>query len=298
MKKLFIITGPSASGKSNIALSLCNKYSLDIINADSLQIYSGLDIGTAKPSLKDQKLVKHHLINIVNPWEPYTNANYQVHANNVIKNLKLVARDGILVGGSGFYINSLLYGVYEIPPTKNFDFKDKTNLELHNELKKIDPETAKIFHHNDVYRTSRALSVYYSTGNTMTYYRNLHKIEQLFDFLMIVLNPDKDTLKENIKIRTRKMISLGFIDEVKNLISNPKIINSKPMKSIGYKQMVDYLNNKISFQVAVDEIDSQTFNLAKRQLTWVKKRNNIKVIDPNTSYNKIEEAFKSFYFKD
>ena len=128
----------------------------------------------------------------------------------------------------------------------------------------------------------------------MTYYRKQHNKKEKFEFLIMVLNPDKETLKNNIKQRTKQMIELGLVSEVETLMTDEKINDSKPMKSIGYKEIKEYLNNKISIEEAINKINSQTYKLAKRQITWIKKRKNIIWIDPPNAYNKIEEYLNNF----
>lgn len=296
MKKIFIISGPTASGKSSLALELASNFNLEIVNADSLQIFKGMDIGTAKPSLDEQKLVKHHLIDIVNPWDDYSNSNYQSDADNAINSINSIP---IVCGGSGFYIKSLMYGIFKIPKvTPNNDFfellKNSTKETLYAKLQSIDPETAHRFHANDTYRTNRALEVYYSTGQTMSYYREQHNETPRYDFVFIVLTPDKKLLKKNIFDRTNSMIKNGLIDEVKNLLEISPTKNVKAYKSIGYNEIITYLDQKISLEEAIEQINNNTYHLAKRQVTWFKKQNNIICIDPESAYIKIKEIFVKF----
>lgn len=299
MNKIFIISGPTASGKSKLALDLASNFKLEIVNADSLQIYKGMDIGTAKPSLKEQELVKHNLIDIVNPWDEYSNSNYIKDAETVISKLCSEQQIPLICGGSGFYIKSLLYGIFNIPKIKvSNDYyeliKNSTKEELHNKLIEIDPETASRFHSNDSYRTNRALEVYYGTGQTMSYFRTQHKETSKYDFVFIVLNPNRSVLKQKISERTNTMIKNGLIDEVKQLLNLCSNKNLKPLKSIGYKEIVDYLDQKTTLVEAIELININTYHLAKRQLTWFKKQNNIIYIDPESAYTKIKEIFIKF----
>lgn len=299
MKKIFIISGPTASGKSKLAIEIASKFNLEIVNADSLQIYKGMDIGTAKATIQEQKLIKRHLIDIVNPWEVYSNANYLKDADKVIDEISSKGKIPIICGGSGFYIKSLLFGTFDIPKIKpKNEFLQLINKaskeDLYKMLLKVDPETASRFHENDSYRTNRALEVYYSTGKTMTYYREIHKKVPRYEYVFIVLSPDKDILKRNIFDRTNNMIKNGLIDEVKGLLNISTNKNLKPLMSIGYKEIIAYLDSEIGLEEAKTQIYKNTIHLAKRQVTWFKKQNKINCIDPENAYIKISSILKDF----
>ncbi|MCX6112068.1 MAG: tRNA (adenosine(37)-N6)-dimethylallyltransferase MiaA [Proteobacteria bacterium] len=283
-KKLLAIAGPTASGKTKISIDLALKNNAEIISSDSLLVYKHLDIGTAKPTNEERKTIKHHLIDIVEPWDNYTISDFHKDALSAIDNISVRNKQFIVTGGAGFYLNALINSTFEAPKsdpeirkTLENRLKEGTPLgTLHNELKSIDPETAKRVHPNDEYRILRALGVYLSTGKTMTSFRQQHQDsknkETVFEPLIIVLNPEKEELKTNIEVRTKKMFKDGLVEETKNLLKIGCTPDMKPLKSIGYKQAMELISRKISKEEAFASVIKDTAALAKRQITWFKKQ--------------------------
>ena len=299
--KLLIIAGPTASGKTQIAMDIAIKEHLEIISADSMLVYKYMDIGTAKPSIEERKKVKHHLIDVAEPDSKYTVTDFCNDADKAIENIKTSGNDFLVCGGTGFYLNALINGTFDAPPSvpsirEDLESKaeDKEKLKLmHLELQKIDPESAARIHYNDKYRIVRALEVYRISGKTMSFYRNSHKdgLKPRAP-LMIVLDPAKEVLVQNIKARTEKMLKAGLIEEVKGLISLGYGPELKPMKSIGYLQAVKLINGSISTEEAKEDIIKETVALAKRQVTWFKKRKDTIWFDPYSDIEKIKEETK------
>ena len=281
-KKLLAIAGPTASGKTSISIDLALKCNAEIISADSLLVYKHLDIGTAKPTAEERKIVRHHLIDIVEPWENYTISNFRKDALASIDDISARGKRFIVTGGTGFYLNALINSTFEAPgsdPKIRESIESRlengtTLLELHDELEKVDPDTAKRVHPNDRYRILRALEVYLSTGKTMTSFRQQHQSNKESDFepLIIVLNPDKEELALRIEARTKKMFNDGLITETEELFKIGCTPEMKPLKSIGYKQAVALISGKISKEDAFASIIKETAALAKRQITWFKKQ--------------------------
>jgi tRNA dimethylallyltransferase len=305
MEKLLAIVGPTASGKTRIALELAQKLEAEIISSDSLLVYKGLDIGTAKPSKKERELVPHHLIDLVEPSENYTMSNFYNDAITAINDIRGRNKKFLVTGGTGFYLNALINrpfnsptGSEEVKSTLEKRLKEGERLEsLHNELKKIDPSSAARIHPNDKYRISRALEVFYSTGKTMTYFREMHKEENKsrdFEPLIIVLNPDKEELKQAITARTKKMFDDGLLDEVRGLLDKGFSAETKPLKSIGYKEAIQLIYGLIDNKEAVDLINKNTIALAKRQITWFKKQPFTLWMHPIREIDRIKKTTSAF----
>ena len=281
-KKLLAIAGPTASGKTTISIELALKNNAEIISADSLLVYKHLNIGTAKPTVEERDKVRHHLIDVVEPWENYTISNFRKDALSAIDDIIVRGKRFIVTGGTGFYLNALINSTFEAPgsdPKIREDLESRLEkgtslLELHDELKKADPDTAERVHPNDKYRILRALEVYLSTGKTMTSFRVQHQStkEPEFETLIIVLNPDKEELRSKIEARTKKMFDDGLIQETEILFKTGCTPDMKPLKSIGYKQAVALIAGKISKEEAFESVIKETAALAKRQITWFKKQ--------------------------
>lgn len=293
---MIAITGPTASGKTSLAIDIALKLNLEIISSDSLLIYKYLNIGTAKPTKENLKKVKHHMIDIINPWEEYNASFYERDAKKIIENLKEKNKNFIITGGTGLYLKALFNETFKAPPSdisfrneieNKINNKEITLFNLYEELKKIDPETASKVHANDKYRIIRALEVYKLSGKTMSSFRNEHgSKENKLKYKIIVLMPEKDILIKNIERRTYEMIEKGLIEEAKSLIKMGCDKSLKPLKSIGYKEAFQYLNNEITKEELIDNIIKNTKALAKRQLTWFKKQQNTLWLDPNNKETK------------
>lgn len=301
--RLFIIAGPTASGKTQLSIELANRNQAEIISADSMQVYRKLDIGTAKPSIKERTLVKHHLIDVVEPDETFTVSDFFLKARATKNELDKINKPNIVCGGTGFYLNALINGLFPAPSSNTeirgeLEKRAESSVELskmYEELTKVDAESAKRIHPNDKYRIVRALEVYLITGNTMTHYRELHnETKNPIKSLMIVLNPKKEILHSNIKTRTELMFKNGLVEEVKQILESGYLRQLKPLKSIGYLQTIAFLDGKISLDQAKEDIIKETTALAKRQLTWFKKQLNTVWLDPSVGIDRIEQKFKDF----
>jgi len=294
--KLIVILGPTASGKSELGLKLAKKFNGEIVSADSRQIYKEMDIGTAKPTKKEREEILHHLINIKNPNQIYTVWQYKKEAikatNKVIKR----GKNPFLVGGTGLYLKAVVENL-EIPKVKP-DWKLRKSLELkiktrglkslYDELIKIDPEAAYIVDSQNPRRIIRAMEIAIKTKKPFSQQRK--KGEPLFDVLEIGISSEKENLKEKIEKRVDKMMKAGLLKEIKNLI---KIYdkNLSTFDAIGYREIIDYLNKKISLAEAVEKIKKNTWHFAKRQMTWFKKDKRIRWVKNQKEAEKLVKIF-------
>jgi len=295
-KKLIVILGPTASGKSAMALNLAKKFNGEIISADSRQVYKGMDIGTAKPVKEERKKILHYLINIKKPNQIYTVGKYKRDAIGAINQTIKSGKMPFLVGGTGLYIKVLVDNL-EIPRVKP-DWRLRKSLELkiknrglknlYDELIKIDPEAAYIVDSQNPRRIIRALEVAIKTKKPFSQQRK--KGECLFDFLEIGLSVSEEKLKEKIEKRADKMMKMGLVKEVKKLI---KVYNKNlpTFDAIGYREIIDYLNKKHSLAEAIEKIKKNTWHFTKRQMTWFKKDERIHWVKNRQEAEKLVKKF-------
>ncbi len=288
--KVIVICGPTGVGKTSVAIEIAGEFKSEIINADSMQIYRYMDIGTAKPTLDEQARVKHHMIDIVYPDESFDAAMYAKMARETIMQLDRQEVVAFIVGGTGFYIKALLYGLF-IGPAKGGDVNVRERLKgeatvhgpafLHTRLSKCDPIAAENIHPNDTYRVIRALEVYEITGKSISEYHEEHRFtDEPFQVLTIGLDMNRETLYDRINSRVDAMIDAGLVDEVKGLLDNGYSENLKPMQSIGYRHAVDYIKGRLSWDEALLTLKRDTRRYAKRQLTWFRTDLRIAWIKP------------------
>ncbi|MBI4926038.1 MAG: tRNA (adenosine(37)-N6)-dimethylallyltransferase MiaA [Bdellovibrio sp.] len=303
-KNIVILSGPTATGKSSLAIELCKKYkNIEIINADSLLVYREFNIGTAKPNLKQLGEVKHHLIDIVEPSVSFTAADFVSRVNHTIKELNSINLRALIVGGSGFYLKALLYGLWQAPPG-NLEIRKKfeplTNSELYKQLLHLDSKKALQIKQNDRYRLIRALEILELTGQKPSQLKP--KLQNNSQFkLWIIDRPDKD-LFYHIEKRIDTMLQSGFIEEVISLRKTypPTIF---PLQSIGYKQVCDYLDKKKPKGRKVpddiyglkSEIILATRQLVKKQRTWFKSQKKDFCFELDRDLPELEKEFENIY---
>lgn len=280
-----IILGPTASGKTNISLSLAKTLNGEIINADSMQIYKFFNIGTAKPTPNELQTVNHHLFDFVNPNDEFSVSDYRQFAEKKIDELKNKNIIPIFVGGTGFYINSLITNYSYGQSEKNDKIREKYNQilnekgpeYLHNLLKDVDYESSLKIHQNDTKRVIRALEIFETTGKKKSEVQNL-EIKQNINPLIIGLTYPREMLYERINLRVDQMIQDGLVEEVQSLYKEFSI-NSQAFKGIGYKEFIPYFENKITLEEVKESIKMNTRRYAKRQLTWFRKTPNVNWYD-------------------
>lgn len=270
--KIIVICGPTASGKTKLGIEVAKKLDGEIISADSMQIYREMSIGSSKPTDKERQEAVHHLIDFVPIDKRYSVADYKKDAENVITEILSRGKVPIIVGGTGLYINSIIYNInyLEIKTDLKYreEYLDNVPLnELYSMAKEIDSEAISKISNNDRKRISRILEIYHTTGKTKTEIEKESRGEINYDFRVFVLNWDRDKLYERINKRVDIMMENGLLEEVKSIYQNHKDFPTS-MQAIGYKELRRYLEGEISKEDAVDLIKKETRHYAKRQLTW------------------------------
>lgn len=285
---VIVIVGPTCSGKTNLSLKLAELIPSEIISADSRQIYKYLNIGTAKPIKIQLGIVAHHLIDILDPSENYDASLFEKDAEKVIEEIFNKDKTPIVVGGSGLYIQALIDGIFTTAD-KDEDYrkgllqnrKEFGNDFLYEELKKIDSESASRMLPQNWKRVMRALEVYHTTGEPIWkhHQKQLSSKEKKYLFKQFGLNWERKILYENIDKRVDEMIEQGFVDEVKNILSKGYDKNLNSLNTVGYKEIIQFLEKEISLDRAVELIKRNTRHYAKRQLTWFRKDKRIQWFD-------------------
>jgi tRNA dimethylallyltransferase len=274
--RLIIICGPTGIGKTATAIDIAEACGAEIIGADSMQIYRHMDIGTAKPTEAERARIPHHMIDIVDPDEPFDAVRFGELARASAAKLNERGIVPLVVGGTGLYIKSFLYGMFE-SATVDEKIRERLRKEaddlgmdsLYDRLKQCDPVTADRLHPNDSYRILRALETFEATGKSISQYQRTHAFSgQIYDALKIGLNTDRALLYERINQRVDVMMAAGFVDEVRKLLDAGYTADLKSMQSIGYRHIVDYLEGRLNRDECVRTLKRDHRRYAKRQLTW------------------------------
>jgi tRNA dimethylallyltransferase len=276
--KILIICGPTASGKSELALRLAHALDAEIVNADSMQIYRGLDIGTAKPSPEQQAEIRHHLIDVADPDQLFSAADFSDAADDAILNITSRGKRVIVAGGTGLYLRALIKGLVDSPSGAGElrqALQDEAsrvgNAAMLERLRQVDPELAAGLHPNNLVRIIRALEVYQLTGMPLSRYQKEHAFATLrYDTLQIGISVDRAALYMRIDERVERMLAAGLLQEVNRLLAAGFGRDLKSMRSIGYKEAVAHLCGEFSIEETVRLIKRNTRHYAKRQLTWFK----------------------------
>ncbi len=292
---LKILTGPTAIGKSGVAIQIARQggratpdNGVEIISADSMQIYRGMDVGTAKPPLEVRREIPHHLIDILDPWEAYSVGRYVKDAAGIISDLGLKGKECLVVGGTALYIKALTEGLFEGPEA---DWEIRRELEtvaaekgvhyLHSMLEGLDPATAQRIQKGDLRRVVRALEVYRKTGRPISSWqqewgaqgaecgmRNSELRTPHAAFLMVVLSLERRQLYQRIDERVERMFKEGLVEEVKQLLTHPLGLGRQAREALGYAEVIEYLEGKLGLPEVKELIKKNTRRFAKRQLTW------------------------------
>ena len=289
-RKLIVLTGPTAVGKTKLSIALAKAVNGEIISADSMQVYKYMDIGSAKIKPEEMCCIKHYLVDCLNPQDPesFNVTRFQKMAKDAMEDIYAKGKVPILVGGTGFYIQSV---VYDIDFTDNdADTGYRTMLEqmaeekgaefLHDMLKVVDPKAAEEIHFNNVKRVIRALEFFQKTGSPISAHNEAERQkESPYDLFYFVLNDDRAKLYERIDMRVDLMLQDGLIEEVKGLLDMGCTREMVSMQGLGYKEIIDYLNGDISLEEAVYIIKRDTRHFAKRQLTWFRRERDVRWIN-------------------
>nr|WP_300092673.1 tRNA (adenosine(37)-N6)-dimethylallyltransferase MiaA [Sedimentibacter sp.] len=301
--KIIVIVGPTAVGKTYVSVELAKKLGTEIISADSMQIYKGMDVGTAKIKDEEKQGIVHHMIDLISPDENYSVSDFKTEAEKNIDNILSRGKIPVIVGGSGLYVNSLIYDLDFSNAKSNDKLRDYYTYyhqehgedALYEKLKKIDPESAEKIHKNNVKRVIRALEVYDLTGKKFSQMNtDIRKKSSKYDFILIGLSMDRKTLYERINQRVDKMIDDGLVEEVKSLLDKGFEKNLISMQAIGYKEIIEFLEGNITFEEAVNILKRNTRHFAKRQFTWFLKDENVKWFNIE-NVNKIDATLEQIY---
>ena len=270
MQRVVAIVGPTAVGKTKLSIELAKQLNGEIISGDSMQIYRGMDIGTAKITSAEMEGIPHHLLDEKNPDERYSVAEFQKAVRAKIDEITKRGKIPIIVGGTGLYVKAVLYD-YEFsedaPPSEE-QYHELSNEEVHAKLAEIDPESARDLHPNNRRRVVRALNVYYETKTTKTQTLEKQEKKLIYDVTLIGLTDERSALYNRIDTRVDTMISGGLIDEVKALYEAGIPRESQSIQAIGYKELYDYFDGVTNLATAVELIKRNSRRLAKRQYTW------------------------------
>jgi tRNA dimethylallyltransferase len=278
-KPILIIAGPTAVGKTDASILLARELCAEIVSADSMQIYRGMDIGTAKPSWEQRRIVYHHMIDIVEPHQPYSVGDYLRDARAAIDGIISSGGTPIVVGGTGLYIRALTRGLFHGPPA-DLDLRERLLQReaegepglLYSDLVKVDPEAAIKIHPNDLRRTVRALEVYYLKDRKLSEFQREHSFQDRpYRFRLLFLVRSRSELYPRIEKRVDQMINNGLEAEVKTLMDQGHRPELPSMQGLGYKQFMDYLLGKTSRDEAISLLKRDTKRFAKRQFTWFRR---------------------------
>ncbi|MEK3881346.1 tRNA (adenosine(37)-N6)-dimethylallyltransferase MiaA [Paenibacillus sp. PL2-23] len=294
---LLVLVGPTAVGKTALSLSVAKAWNAEIISGDSMQVYRGMDIGTAKIKQDERDGVPHHLIDIRDPEESYSAADFQAEAAKTIMDIAGRGKLPFVVGGTGLYIESLCY---------NYQFADRGSDEafraemeayasangpeaLHARLAAVDPKAGERLHPNDIRRVIRALEVYHTTGQTFSEQQEGQRKKSPYELVLIGLTMDRATLYSRIEARIDEMLQEGLVDEVRRLLARELPPSAVPMQALGYKEIARYLRGECSYEAAVELLKRDTRHFAKRQLSWFRHMKDIHWIDAGENFrNKLE----------
>ncbi|MCR5481871.1 MAG: tRNA (adenosine(37)-N6)-dimethylallyltransferase MiaA [Clostridia bacterium] len=298
--KVLIIAGPTAVGKTKYAIEAARRFDGEIVSADSMQLYKFMDIGSAKPTKEERLLAKHHLVDEIDPREPFSVAEYQKRAKAAIKDILSRHKLPIVCGGTGLYLNSLIYDMnFSAPPSSESaafrkeleDFaKREGNEALHRKLREKDEKAAERIHPNNVKKVIRALESA-ALGKKIANFSDSFVLTKEFDPILVLLDRNRDELYERINLRTGILFEKGLCDEVRSLLEMGLVKENISMKGIGYKEVIDYLEGKYDLKEAKRLVRQNTRRYAKRQLTWFRRYEDMHRIDIS-AYEHDEEAIE------
>lgn len=316
MKKMVALMGPTAVGKTPLAIELAQKFNAEIICVDSIAVYRDFNIASAKPSAEEQQKIAHHLIDIAHPTELFSAGDFCGAATKAMEAIEKCRKNIFLAGGCGLYFRALFNGMFEIPE-KNLKIKEKLEeriktkgiSSIYNELKDVDPDSAAEIHPHDRYRVLRALEVYYTTGKRFSEFKKEHrchsrgistKIPRAFgprndglEVLKIGLNLPRQQLHQKISERTDQMFKKGLLEEVTSLLEKYPS-TCKPFQSVGYKEVVSFLDEaRSAIRDLKEQINQKTRALVRRQLTWFRAERELQWFEPSQT-DKIENLVQSF----
>ena len=284
---LIVIVGPTASGKTSLSIEIAKRFNGEIVSADSMQIYKGMSISTAKPTNDEMQGINHYLIDFLEPEKSFSVANYVQKANDSISNIAAKGKTPVVVGGTGLYINSLIDNIKFDDTCSNDEIRNRLTALAESEgkhflwemLNKVDSDTAKITHENNLSRVIRALEVYELTGITLTEQKQISRsVETPYRFVIIGLNfSDRELLYRRINKRVDTMVEQGLVDEARSVYENNKLKTAH--QAIGYKELIPFFEKQDSLENCLEKIKLETRHYAKRQLTWFRRDKRIEWVE-------------------
>lgn len=280
------VVGPTASGKTSLAVEICKATGGEAVSCDSMQIYRGMNIATAKPTAEEMCGITHHLVGFLSPDEPFSVADYIKAASDAIYDITSRGKKAVLVGGTGLYYSSLVDNITFLPEKSDIEYREKLKLKAEREgasvllerLAEIDPEAASKLHENNLGRIIRALEIYHTTGKTLTFQNNESKKEPSpFEFTTVCLDSrDRQVLYDRINRRVDLMLEAGLLDEARSFFECP--LGRTAKQAIGYKELYPYFSGEKGLEECVENLKMQTRRYAKRQLTWFRRDDRIKFL--------------------
>lgn len=280
MEKVLVIVGPTAVGKSSFGIKCAENFNGEIISGDSIAIYRGLDIGSAKPNIDEQNKVKHYLIDIKDPDDNYSVKQFQELSRHYIDQISKDNKLPIIVGGTGLYIKASLYDyVFFDEEKEDNQYEDLSNEQIYERLKQVDPKALEKIHINNRKRLIRALNIYEKNNKGISEIKDSQEHKPIYDCLIIGLTTDRETLYKRINDRVDKMIDDGLIQEIKDLLDKGITFDNQSMQGIGYKELRDYFENKRTLEECVEDIKRNSRHFAKRQYTFFNNQLDVKWFD-------------------
>ena len=292
-KRLIIVQGPTASGKTSLAIALAKHFQTEIISGDSRQFYKEISIGTAKPTLTELSSIKHHFIDSHSITTELTAASYSIEARIILNTLFKTKNEVILVGGSGMFIDALTFGLDEIETSSEIKLELEKRLEteglevLVKDLERLDPAFSAVVDKKNPVRIVRALEVIYSSGQKYSAQRKGFKNDLDCEIIRFSIQWERKKLYERINQRVDNMLTEGLLDEVKSVI---QFRNLKSLNTVGYKELFDYFDGKMTLDESIEKIKQHSRNYAKRQETWLKRYNDLHSLNPNSSESLFEQT--------
>jgi tRNA dimethylallyltransferase len=300
---LVIVAGPTASGKTELAVRLAGRFDGEIVNADSMQLYRGMEIGTAKPSLEVRRMVPHHLLDILEPDQPFSASDFRQEAVKVIADIHRRGKRVFVAGGTGLYIKALLHGLVDssggdesLREELEEVARTRGNEALLRQLAEVDPESASRLHPNDRVRIIRALEVYRLSGSPISRFRSEHSFGgDYYRAIKFGIRVEREELYRRINNRVERMLEDGLVEEVRALMARGCHAGAKTMRAIGYKEIYAFLTGACSLDEAVRLIKQNTRHYAKRQETWFKRETEIIWVEYPRDFDSICENVMEFY---
>ncbi len=284
--QIFCVVGPTASGKTAYAIRLAKELDGEVVSCDSMQIYRGMDIGTAKPTIAEMQGIPHHMIDIIDPDRNYSVAEFVEDAKRCIEDILTRGKTPILCGGTGLYVDSIINGISFSEDARDDAYRaeliqlaaEKGNLAVHELLRRADPKAAEQIHPNNLKRMVRTMEIIKTSGKTKAEFDLAARQEPLYDATVYGMDRDRDDLYRRIEIRVDLMMEQGLLGEVQSLMAKGIPMTATAMQAIGYKELVAYLNASCTLEEAIETIKRESRRYAKRQLTWFRRNPNIQWI--------------------